>query len=157
MDIKKRSRKQEEKVAKELNGRPTPASGALWGAKGDVKSEQFLVECKFTDSDYYALSKKVWRKIEKEALSDNFRTPLMCIEVLGESCAVIRREDFEMYYGKAVDTEAFEYISSVTKSSFRIKNVDGIYLQSCVGWAIDKSTLELLVMPWYMFKQLLDI
>lgn len=53
MDVRKKSQLQEKRVASELGGRVTPASGALWGAKGDVKSDLFLAECKTTEKPAY--------------------------------------------------------------------------------------------------------
>ena len=61
--IKRKSAKQEKRTAKEFGGRTTPASGALSGAKGDVRtgnrtngedtnSNDFLIENKYTDKDY---------------------------------------------------------------------------------------------------------
>lgn len=40
MDVRKRnSKNQESRVAKEVLGKVTPASGALWGSKGDVRND----------------------------------------------------------------------------------------------------------------------
>ena len=80
MKVKKKSQLQEARVAKELNAKTVIASGALWGSKGDVRHEDFLVECKTTTKLYYSLTMKVWEKIEKEAVKDGLRIPLMCIE-----------------------------------------------------------------------------
>ena len=76
---KRRSQKQEKSVAKDFNARPTVASGALWGMKGDVRNDKFLIECKTTEKDYYSITTKVWEKIEDEALKDRMRTPLLII------------------------------------------------------------------------------
>lgn len=82
MDERKRkSKKQESKVAKELSGKVTPASGALWGAKGDVRSEAFLVECKTTEKTSYRLTFNTWNKIYLEAIKDGLRIPVMCIDL----------------------------------------------------------------------------
>jgi len=75
------SSKQEKKVAKELKGKTVVASGALWGSKGDVRSNEYLVECKTTSKSFYSLTKNVWDKIEKEAIKDGLRTPVMCIDL----------------------------------------------------------------------------
>lgn len=82
MDSRKRkSKDQESKVAKELAGRVTPASGALWGAKGDVRNDVFLVECKTTSKPFYTLTFATWSKIYKEAIRDGLRIPVMCIDL----------------------------------------------------------------------------
>lgn len=79
--VKRRSQKQEKLVAKDFNARPTVASGALWGMKGDVRNDKFLIECKTTEKDYYSITTKVWEKIEDEALKDRMRTPLLIIDL----------------------------------------------------------------------------
>lgn len=78
---KYKSNKQESRVAKDLNAKVTVASGALWTQKADVRNEDYLVECKTTAKDYYSLTKTTWEKIKKQALSDNFRIPIMCIDL----------------------------------------------------------------------------
>lgn len=79
--VKRRSQLQEKSVAKSFNGRVTAASGALWGMKGDVRNEKFLIECKTTEKDFYIVSTKVWEKIESEALKDHMRTPLLIVDL----------------------------------------------------------------------------
>ncbi len=81
MNVKKKSQLQEKQVAKDLSAEVVIASGALWGSKGDVRSDKFLVECKTTDKSYYTLSVPTWQKIEKEAVKDGLRIPVMCIEL----------------------------------------------------------------------------
>ena len=73
--VKRRSQKQEKSVAKDFNARTVVASGAKWGAKGDVRNDKFLIECKTTEKDYYSLTANVWEKIEREAITDHMRTP----------------------------------------------------------------------------------
>ena len=93
--VKRRSQKQEKSVAKDFNARPTVASGALWGMKGDVRNDKFLIECKTTEKDYYSITAKVWEKIEKEALKDHMRIPLMIIDLKDrERIIVFRPQDF---------------------------------------------------------------
>lgn len=79
--VKKRSQKQEKSVAKELDAKLVVASGALWGAKGDVRTYKCLVECKTTEKPYYSVTAKVWEKIEREACLDSMRTPLLIVDL----------------------------------------------------------------------------
>lgn len=97
MDIRKKSQKQEKTVAKNLNGRVTPASGALWGAKGDVRTDVFLIECKTTGKSSYSLKASIWNKIRDEAIADGLRLPLMVISVAGNEFAVIEAAILEDY------------------------------------------------------------
>ena len=95
MQVKKKSQKQEKSVAKKFNARLTAASGALWGMKGDVRSDKYLIECKTTEKDYYTLTAKVWEKIQEEAIQDHMRTPLMVIDLKDKDRYVVfRPKDF---------------------------------------------------------------
>ena len=93
--VKRRSQKQEKSVAKKFNARLTAASGALWGMKGDVRSDKLLIECKTTEKDYYTLTAKVWEKIQEEAIQDHMRIPLMVIDLKDtDRYVVFRPKDF---------------------------------------------------------------
>jgi hypothetical protein len=101
--IKRKSAKQEARTAKDFSGKTTPASGALYFAKADVRTgntgvgfndSDFLIENKFTDSASYSLKKKIWEKIEGEALMDNMRIPLMQIDIQDKQLVVLNKSDF---------------------------------------------------------------
>lgn len=77
------SAKQEKRVAKEISGKQVVASGSKWGSKGDVRTTDFLVECKTTKKNFYTLNIKTWEKIEREATKDGLRIPIMCIDLEG--------------------------------------------------------------------------
>src|SRR3712207_7142379 len=91
--IKRKSQKQEKRTAKEFGGKTVIASGALWSCKGDVRTDDFLIENKFTDKGYYSLKASIWEKITKEATKDNFRIPLMQIDIKNLSLVVIARSE----------------------------------------------------------------
>lgn len=78
---KYKSNKQEKKVANDIGGRTQIGSGSLWFAPSDVREEDFLIECKTTQNDYYILSYKTWEKIVREAIGDSMRIPLMHIQL----------------------------------------------------------------------------
>lgn len=64
------SKKQETYVAKKFNGKTTANSGATKFQKGDVKLDDFLVECKTktTHSESMSIKKEWLEKNSKEAL-----------------------------------------------------------------------------------------
>ena len=94
--VKRRSQKQEKSVAKDFNAKTVVASGALWVAKGDVRNDKFLIECKTTEKDYYSLTATVWEKIEQEAIRDHMRIPLMVIDLEDKDRVVVfRPKDFD--------------------------------------------------------------
>lgn len=65
------SDKQEKKVVKEIGGRQTANSGATPWAKGDVLTDQFLIECKTATSERqtFSIPKKWLEKMREEAFS----------------------------------------------------------------------------------------
>lgn len=80
---RKRSQRQEKRIAKKFGGSTRAGSGAFWSQKGDVRSEKFLIEAKRTDSNSYRISAKVWNKIRKEAIREGLREPMYAIEING--------------------------------------------------------------------------
>lgn len=119
---KRNSKNQESKVAKELSGKVTPASGALWGAKADVRNDIFLVECKTTEKDFYSLTFNTWDKIYHEAIKDGLRIPVMCIDLSNgkQRYAVMCSKDLP----DSVERQSFlqrDY-DKIPKTSFRVKS-----------------------------------
>jgi hypothetical protein len=99
--MKSKSQKQEARVAKNCCGRVQAASGALDGAKGDVRNDIFLVECKITDKDFYALTKSVWDKIRKEAIKDNLRIPVLYIEIQDKRFMIVDEFIFAQIFNES--------------------------------------------------------
>lgn len=114
--VKKRSQLQEKSVAKSFGARPTAASGALWGMKGDVRNDKFLIECKTTEKDYYTVTTKVWEKIQSEAIKDHDRTPLLVVDL----CDTDRYVIFDPCYFERGFSENVIAGGSVCKS-FKLK------------------------------------
>lgn len=153
MDERKlRSKKQEKRVASELKGKTQPASGALWGAKADVRSDLFLVECKTTLKDYYQLSYNIWNKIYREAVKDGLRIPVMCIDLNGgkERVAVLRTDDLNGYpepYALCIAQDL-----SNGKSTHRVRYAMGAnraFLNNPKG----KSGFDICILPWDTFLE----
>lgn len=90
---KQKSKRQEKRVAKKVDGRTTVASGAVPFDKGDVSSESFLIECKTTDKKSYSLKNEIFEKIAREAVNVG-KIPLMAIEINGAEYIVCRDYDF---------------------------------------------------------------
>ena len=155
MQVKKKSQLQERSVAKDLNAQTVIASGSLWGSKGDVRHENLLVECKTTDKSFYSLTLATWEKIEKEAIKDGLRIPVMCIDIKGgkERYAVFLMKHFRHY--KSFDQIYCGEESFWTdKKSFRVdhpKRVSFVAMLSRTG-----ELPYFIVTPWddfvYMIK-----
>lgn len=118
LTVKRKSQKQEKSVAKSFGARPTAASGALWGMKGDVRSDKFLIECKTTEKSFYPVTTKVWEKIEDEAIKDHDRTPLLVVDLIDRDRYVIFNPK---YFEKSIDPLVVKNTSgSEWCSSFRV-------------------------------------
>jgi hypothetical protein len=91
--MKTASQKQEADGAKLFGGRVTPASGAFWHRKGDVRTTDLLMEMKQTDKGSISISKRVWEKIRREALLDG-RMPVLALQIQDRDLVVLDREDF---------------------------------------------------------------
>ena len=131
--VKKRSQKQEKSVAKDFNARVTVASGALWGMKADVRNDKFLIECKTTEKDYYSLTAKVWEKIEREAIKDHGRIPLMIIDLEDrDRLVVFKPKDFETELPNPYDCTA-KSLEEKDLKSYRVSLKELIEAEECIG------------------------
>lgn len=75
------STKQEKMIAKVLDGKVVPASGARHVDPGDVKSYEWLAECKTHTEPGHTIffDAKVWRKICDEAMALH-RKPVLIVD-----------------------------------------------------------------------------
>lgn len=89
----KQSQKHERRLANKIGGSTTAASGAFWSRKGDARSEQYLIEHKYTAAKSYRLTKADLNKVLKEALMVG-RIPLFCIHMDGYDLVVQFEDDF---------------------------------------------------------------
>ncbi len=74
MNTRKFGDKFENKVQKQIN------SGTFWHSKGDLSTEEYLIECKMTNKGSYSISKKLLEKIWNDALESN-KLPLLVIGI----------------------------------------------------------------------------
>jgi hypothetical protein len=78
---KRLSQEQERDIAEELGARVQPNSGAMTGAKGDVrKKDHFRLEAKFTRAGSYSLQLDDLHKIASEC--SGWEKPLVVIDFL---------------------------------------------------------------------------
>ena len=89
----KQSRKHENRLAKKIGGSRTAASGAYWQRKGDVRSDDLLIEHKYTGKKQTTIKSEVLKKIMREAILDG-RTPVLGIHLDGEDYVVLSEHDF---------------------------------------------------------------
>lgn len=85
----------ERQLAKELNGRVQPGSGAPWGVKGDIEIKKsmpkwwngVLVEAKDSNKSFQ-LKQETWEKIQTEADSEG-KLGVMMIGFQNSTVAVV--------------------------------------------------------------------
>lgn len=102
------STKQEKAVAKTMGGKRTPNSGATPWAKGDVVTDDFLIECKTTTTPKASFSiKKEWLvKNKEEAFSTGKSHNALCFDFGdgGDRYYIIDEKTFkEAFYGQHTD------------------------------------------------------
>lgn len=140
--VRKKSQEQENRIAKELNGGTTPGSGAVWHSKGDVKAENYLIEAKYTDEPYYSVALPILKKIENEALHENFRIPVLYVDIQEVRVCLVS----EKYISKP-DKFVPEHYSSTVSSSFRLHK--GMCVDSLTKNII-KGVLSIKGNPFYI-------
>lgn len=94
--VRKRSQRQERKLAGEIGGQAVKGSGAFAGNKGDFRNETWAGEAKLTDDHSYRLTLAELEKIELEAAQLQ-RLPVFVVELTGRSFAVVSWELFKEF------------------------------------------------------------
>jgi hypothetical protein len=89
----KQSKKHEDRLAKLVKGSRNAGSGAFWSRKGDVRSNDLLIEHKWTGKKSFTIKADVLDKIVTEALMDG-RMPILGISLDNENYVVLTEDDF---------------------------------------------------------------
>lgn len=89
----KQSLKHEKRLEKAIGGQRSAASGAFWSRKGDVRSDDLLIEHKWTGKKQVTIKSDVLKKITTEAILDS-RMPVLGLHLDGENYVVLCEEDF---------------------------------------------------------------
>ena len=132
-----RSNKQEREVAKIFGGKQVIASGSLWFADSDVRSDKCLIECKTTENNFYPVTTKVWEKINEEAVQDHMRTPILVVDLIDRDRYVIFNPK---HFNKKLDTLKVVETNKVT-STFRVYSWGTLAMENPMQFSI-KSTVQ---------------
>ena len=89
----KQSQKHEKRLAKAVGGKTTAASGAFWSRKGDVRSNDLLIEHKWTGKKTKTIKADELEKITTEAMIDG-RTPVFGISLNNKNYVILTEDDF---------------------------------------------------------------
>lgn len=74
----------------------SPGSGNGWIRKADVRTLDYLIECKTTTKNSYSIKKETWEILNKQAIIDD-RIPVMIIDINGKTLMIADPEDFMVY------------------------------------------------------------
>lgn len=89
----KESQKHEKRIAKKIGGSRNAASGALWSRKGDVRSDDLLIEHKWTGKKSFSLKADVLEKIVREAILES-RMPVLGVSLNNKNYVLLIEDDF---------------------------------------------------------------
>ncbi len=82
-DRKKQNRTsaaQERSIAQKVKGKVQPGSGSSWRAPGDIRTDKYLIETKYTKHDSFSLTKNLWKDIKAKAYQQG-KEPVLVIEL----------------------------------------------------------------------------
>lgn len=101
---RKRSGKQEKRIAKILNGHCSINSGATLG-QNDVITDFSEIEAKTTSKDSFSLKLSDWRLLRKKCASNKIPILVIDFEKSKDSLAVIGYDDLVYLFSQLNDTE----------------------------------------------------
>lgn len=90
---RKRSEKQEKRLAKTFGGRKTSNSGARFG-ENDVVTPEFEIEAKTTRSKQYILKTKEIKDMQRKSNFEKIALFIVEFENEGEEVVILRTADF---------------------------------------------------------------
>ena len=98
----KKWQKKETKDSSLFKGRVRPRSGGLWFMPGDVKTEEFLIDCKTTDKKSFSVTSDMWSKINSEALKCR-KLPCLSVQLGdGTEVVVLDKNDFLSFFKEKI-------------------------------------------------------
>ena len=89
----KESQKHEKRLAKRVGGQRNAASGAIWNRKGDVRSDDLLIEHKYTGKKQYTLKSIDLEKNVINAILES-RMPVFGISLNSKNYVLLTENDF---------------------------------------------------------------
>jgi len=87
------SRKHEDRLAKKFDGKRNAGSGAFWSRKGDVRTDELLIEHKWTGKTQFTVKAVELEKIVTEAILDS-RTPVLGFHLNGNNYVMLTEDDY---------------------------------------------------------------
>jgi hypothetical protein len=100
----KQSQKHEKRLAKAVGGTRNAASGALWARKGDVRSDDLLIEHKYTGKKTYTIKAIDLEKNVTNAILES-RMPVFGISLNDKNYVILLEDDLLEMREKLKDNE----------------------------------------------------
>lgn len=128
----------EEDVANYFNGYRQAGSGnsSLATKKGDIRCEDYLIECKYTSKECYTLDCKTWEKIVEEAIGCG-KIPLFACRSQAGDFALGYQLDFD------IDKPTIENCKRVKiMNEFSCDLIGDINTHSVVCWRLGLSDID---------------
>ncbi len=103
----KQSQSHEKRLEGALGGKRTAASGAFWSRKGDVRTDDLLVEHKWTGKKSFTLKAEVLEKIVTEAILDG-RMPVLGFSLNNRNYVILDENDFIDFRRELLESRQIE-------------------------------------------------
>lgn len=87
-----------------FGGKRVRGSGNKWYAPSDVKTDDFLIESKYTSKKSYSLNIDKLDKLYEEALF-SYRIPIFSIQIQDQEFVVLWKGDFEKLIEKPAELD----------------------------------------------------
>jgi hypothetical protein len=125
-NFKRKSKKLEESGAKDIGGRVHAGSGNTWSNKSDFSNENYLVEDKFTEKNFFSVTLSVLTKLESQAKRVG-KIPILRIvfEPYGYKYAILRECDCtHMIDAQIEELETFRKSIRLKREDIGLKYLD---------------------------------
>lgn len=99
---RERSKKQESRIAKQLNGHTTINSGATFG-QNDVVTDFCEVEAKTTNKESFSLKLSDWRILRKKCAGNKIPIFIVDFEQSKDTLAILTYEDLQFLINQIND------------------------------------------------------
>ena len=119
----KESQKHEARLAKKFDGQRSAASGAFWSRKGDVRSQDLLIEHKWTGKASFTVKAAILEKIVNEAIVES-RMPILGISLNNNNYILLTEDDFEEMRQLLQECTCTKMISDITKAGVTTPNAE---------------------------------
>jgi len=146
-----KSKKQEERIAKDVGGKRQPASGSRWGSKRDIVTPDLLIEAKTTKHSKKSVVIKDLHFLTKQAYQQG-KVPVYIIE-LGNKQEVAIVPAQELTEAILEELNETKELNCKNKKSFSIGTglVDWIIANNCALVETTNSTYALI--SYYFFLE----